>query len=148
MKTQKFTSIGVKAMKRYFSRLLSLVLVACVLFTGSLPALAVPLELSGDYLQDTTAAIATLRDALQFPNDSAERIAAQNDARKLINDYSARYRRQTALLKLPSFTTMRTALNSLAGHYSSYPNRPVPDKMKTRLEQEFKQIEASLQRGS
>jgi len=30
---------------------------------------------------------------------------------------------------------MRTALNSLAGHYSSYPNRPVPEKLKQRLEQ-------------
>jgi len=36
----------------------------------------------------------------------------------------------------------------LAGHYSSYPNRPVPQKMKDRLEQEFKQIETSLERGS
>ncbi|MBD0363369.1 MAG: photosystem II protein Psb27, partial [Coleofasciculus sp. C3-bin4] len=47
-----------------------------------------------------------------------------------------------------SFTTMRTALNSLAGHYSSYPNRPLPQKLKTRLEQEFKQVENALNRGS
>ncbi len=43
---------------------------------------------------------------------------------------------------------MRTALNSLAGHYSSYPNRPVPDKLKKRLEQEFKQVELALRRGT
>jgi photosystem II Psb27 protein len=135
-------------MKRYFSRLLSFVLAACVLLTGSLPVLAAPINLSGNYAEDTASAIAALRNTLQLPDDSAERIAAQTDARKLISDYSARYRRQTALLKLPSFTTMRTALNSLAGHYSSYPNRPVPSKMKTRLEQEFKQIEASIQRGA
>jgi len=42
---------------------------------------------------------------------------------------------------------MRTALNSLAGHYSSYPNRPVPEKLKQRLEQEFKQVEVALKRG-
>ncbi|PLZ41796.1 photosystem II protein Psb27, partial [Fischerella thermalis WC542] len=41
-----------------------------------------------------------------------------------------------------------TALNSLAGHYSSYPNRPVPKKLKDRLEMEFKQVEMSLQRGA
>jgi photosystem II Psb27 protein len=135
-------------MKRYVSRLLSLILVVCVVLTGSLPAMAAPVELSGNYAEDTIAAISSLRNALQLPDDSAERIAAQNDARKLISDYSSRYRRQTALLKLPSFTTMRTALNSLAGHYTSYPNRVVPTKMKDRLEQEFKQIEASIQRGA
>jgi photosystem II Psb27 protein len=43
---------------------------------------------------------------------------------------------------------MRTALNSLAGHYSSYPNRPVPQKLKNRLENEFKQVEAALKRGA
>ncbi len=43
---------------------------------------------------------------------------------------------------------MRTALNSLAGHYSSYPNRPVPQKLKDRLEQEFNQVEAALRRGA
>ena len=49
---------------------------------------------------------------------------------------------------LSSFTTMRTALNSLAGHYSSYPNRPVPQKLKTRLEQELQQVESALKRGA
>ncbi|MEM1309725.1 MAG: photosystem II protein Psb27, partial [Cyanobacteria bacterium P01_H01_bin.153] len=38
--------------------------------------------------------------------------------------------------------------NGLAGHYSSYPNRPVPEKLKQRLEQEFKQVEAALKRGA
>jgi photosystem II Psb27 protein len=36
----------------------------------------------------------------------------------------------------------------LAGHYSSYPNRPLPDKLKVRLEQEFKQVEQALSRES
>jgi photosystem II Psb27 protein len=44
--------------------------------------------------------------------------------------------------------TMTTALNGLAGHYSSYPNRPIPDKLKTRLEQEFKMVEGALSRES
>ncbi|NES80867.1 MAG: photosystem II protein Psb27, partial [Moorea sp. SIO2B7] len=49
---------------------------------------------------------------------------------------------------LNSFTTMRTAVNSLAGYYSSYPNRPLPKKVKDRLEQEFSQVERSLKRGA
>jgi photosystem II Psb27 protein len=43
---------------------------------------------------------------------------------------------------------MRTALNSLAAHYSAYPNRPVPDKLQKRLELEFRQVETSLSRGA
>jgi photosystem II Psb27 protein len=43
---------------------------------------------------------------------------------------------------------MRTALNALAGHYSSYPNRPIPDKLKERLQQEFKQVEIAVSRGA
>jgi photosystem II Psb27 protein len=134
-------------MKRYFSCLWALALAIVLSIAPGLPAIAAA-SLSGDYLKDTQATIETFRTALATPDDSPERPTAQADARKLINDYMARYRRNPSLLKLPSFTTMRTAINSLAGHYTSYPNRPVPEKMKTRLEQEFKQVELALQRGS
>ena len=134
-------------MKRYWSRLLAFVLVLYVSL-GSGSAAFAGSTLTGDYRQDTVSVINSLREALQLPADSPERIASQTQGKQLINDFSSRYRRDGALSKLPSFTTMRTALNSLAGHYSSYPNRPVPQKMKDRLEQEFKQIETSLERGS
>jgi photosystem II Psb27 protein len=134
-------------MKRYWSRLLAFVLVLYVSFGSSSGAIAGS-TLSGNYRQDTVSVVNSLREALQLPADSPERIASQTQAKQLINDFSSRYRRDASLAKLPSFTTMRTALNSLAGHYSSYPNRPVPQKMKDRLEQEFKQIETSLERGS
>lgn len=134
-------------MKRYWSRLLAFVLVLYVSLGSSSAAIAGS-TLSGNYRQDTVSVVNTLREALQLPADSPERIASQTQAKQLINDFSSRYRRDSALAKLPSFTTMRTALNSLAGHYSSYPNRPVPQKMKDRLEQEFKQIEIALERGS
>jgi photosystem II Psb27 protein len=44
--------------------------------------------------------------------------------------------------------TMQTALNGLAGHYSSYPNRPLPEKLKKRLDKEFRQVELAISRGS
>lgn len=40
---------------------------------------------------------------------------------------------------------MRTALSSLAGHYSSYPNRPVPERLRRRLEQQFSRVESAVQ---
>jgi photosystem II Psb27 protein len=134
-------------MKRFLSRLLSLAL-SCVVVVGLMGCSSAPSGLAGDYRQDTLAVVNGLRTALELPEGSADKAAAQAKARQLINDFSARYRRDTSVTRLNSFTTMRTALNSLAGHYSSYPNRPVPEKLKQRLTQEFSQIEAALKRGA
>ena len=135
-------------MKRYLSSFLSLVLVILIGLLGVVPAARAATDLSGDYRQDTAAVVNALRASIQLPDDSPDRSAAQTESRQLINDFTARYRRNGSVAKLSSYTTMRTALNSLAGHYSSYPNRPVPQKLRDRLEQEFKQIELSLSRGS
>lgn len=132
-------------MKRYWSRLLVLVLVAVI---GLIGCSGSPDGLSGDYRQDTLSVINTLRHALELPDNSPEKGAAQAQARQKINTFAARYQRDSSVTGLASFTTMRTALNSLAGHYSSYPNRPVPKKMKERLEMEFEQVEAALKRGA
>ena len=132
-------------MKSYWSRLLSLVL---VLVIGLVGCGGSPDSLTGDYRQDTLAVVNTLRQALELPQDSPDKAALQAEARQKINDFSARYQRNSSVATLGSFTTMRTALNSLAGHYSSYPNRPVPEKLKKRLDAEFKQVEVSLRRGA
>ena len=134
-------------MKRYLSRLLALVLVVFIGLTGC-SANDTPGALTGDYRQDTLAIVNTLRDAIDVPNDAPNKSEIQAEARKKINDFAARYQRDNSVSSLSSFTTMRTALNSLAGHYSSYPNRPVPEKLKSRLEEEFKRVEAALKRGN
>jgi photosystem II Psb27 protein len=133
-------------MKRYWSRLFALVLVVVFGLMGC--SSAAPGSLSGDYRQDTLTVVNVLKNALELPNDAPNKAAVQTEARQKINDFSSRYQRNTSVSALSSFTTMRTALNSLAGHYSSYPNRPVPQKLKDRLQQEFKQVESALQRGA
>lgn len=130
-------------MKRYLSRILALLLVAVIGLVGCSNA---PGALTGNYREDTLAVVNSLRTAINLPDGTPEKATAQREARQRINDFSARYRRDSDLSKLSSYTTMRTALNSLAGHYSSYPNRPLPDKLKKRLEQEFRQIETDLNR--
>ncbi|WP_228055122.1 photosystem II protein Psb27 [Gloeocapsopsis crepidinum] len=134
-------------MKRYWSRLLALALVVVIGLMGC-SSTTFSDGLSGDYRQDTLAVVNTLRNALDLPDDAPEKAEAQTEARQKINEFAARYQRDGAVASLSSFTTMRTALNSLAGHYSSYPNRPVPAKLKKRLEQEFKQVEMALNRNS
>lgn len=134
-------------MKRFLARLVALVLVAVVGLTGCSNA-GVSGQMTGDYRQDTLTVIDGLRTAIDLPKDNPDKAAAEAEARNLINDFASLYRRDDGVSGLSSFTTLRTALNALAGHYSSYPNRPVPEKLKQRLEQEFKQAEAALKRGS
>lgn len=132
-------------MKRYWSRLLALVLVVTI---GLMGCSGSPDGLTGNYRQDTLAVVNILRQAIEVSPDDPRKGELQAEARHKINDFSARYQRASSVSSLSSFTTMRTALNALAGHYSSYPNRPIPEKLKNRLEQEFRRVERSLDRGA
>ena len=132
-------------MKRYWSRLLALVLVVTLGLMGCSES---PDSLTGDYRQDTLTVVNVMKEALDLTPDSPDRATIQSEARQKINDFSARYQRNNSVSGLSSFTTMRTALNSLAGHYSSYPNRPVPQKLRNRLEQELARVETALKRGA
>ncbi|MGB3296300.1 MAG: photosystem II protein Psb27 [Phormidesmis sp.] len=134
-------------MKSLLSRLFALMLVAVIGLTGC-SAVGPANGLSGNYTDDTVALIESLRDSISIPADAPDKIELQNEAKQKINDFASRYRRDGSVSNLGSFATMRTALNALAGHYSSYPNRPVPQKLQDRLEQEFKQVEAALRRGA
>ncbi len=133
-------------MKRYISRLVALVLVVTITLMGC-SATSVT-GLTGDYRQDTLTLLQNLRSAIELPEDATDKADAQAKARQAINEFASRYRRDGKVANLSSFTTMRTALNSLAGHYSSYPNRPLPQKLKKRLEYEFQQVENALRRGA
>jgi photosystem II Psb27 protein len=134
-------------MKRFLSRLLALV---CVVFIGltAMPVMANADSLTGRYQEDVLDVIETLTKAIDITPDNPDRAQITADARVKINDFSSRYRRNGKVSRLSSFTTMRTALNSLAAHYSAYPNRLVPEKMKVRLRDEFKQAKIALNRGA
>ncbi|MEL7009391.1 MAG: photosystem II protein Psb27 [Cyanobacteria bacterium J06588_4] len=106
-----------------------------------------PSGLSGNYREDTIAVLDNLRTAIELPDDAANKKEVVTLARKQISDYASRYRRNSKTAGLRSFTTMQTALNAIAGYYSSYGNRPVPQKLRNRLNDEFKQVEISLKRG-
>ena len=118
---------------------LSLLLTACSGSSG---------PLTGSYVEDTVAVADTLLATITLPADDPGRSDAETQARALINNYMSRYRPQPKVNGLASFTTMQTALNSLAGHYANYPNRPVPDALKDRLSKELKKAETGVVRGA
>ena len=125
----------------------ALVLVAVIGLTGC-SAVGPSDGLTGNYTEDTSALIDSLRASIELPKDAPNKAQLQDEAKAKINGFASRYRRDPNISNLSSFATMRTALNALAGHYSAYPNRPVPQKLKDRLEEEFRQVEAALSRGA
>lgn len=128
--------------RSYISRLLALVLVVVIGLVGCSSTTG----LSGNYGQDTLKVIETLSTAINLPEEATNKADIQSIARQQINDYISRYRRDTKNGGLRSFTTMQTALNALAGYYTAYGSRPIPEKLKTRLKQEFNIVELSLKK--
>lgn len=118
---------------------LSLLLGACSGSSGGL---------SGNYVDDTVHVAQLLQSTIALPADDPARKESETEARALITSYMARYRSRRDVNGLASFTTMQTALNSLAGHYANYANRPLPDALRSRLEKELSKAETTVVRGA
>jgi photosystem II Psb27 protein len=104
--------------------------------------------ISGNYVDDTVHVAQSLLTTIGLDQDDPARAASEGEARALINAYTARYRPRQDVNGLASFTTMQTAMNSLAGHYANYANRPLPDSLRNRLEKELHKAETSVVRGT
>jgi photosystem II Psb27 protein len=104
--------------------------------------------LSGNYVDDTVSVAKTLLTTIAIPQDDPSHPQAETEARQLITAYLARYRSRRDVNGLNSFTTMQTAINSLAGHYVNYANRPLPDALRSRLEKELQRAATGVTRGA
>ena len=68
--------------------------------------------------------------------------------KKEMIDFVSYYRRFPKVAGKPSFSTLYTSINVLAGHYTSYGYKyPLPEKRRKRLYQEYAEIDKSLKRG-
>ena len=112
------------------------------------PSFAARTSMTGEYTKDTVAVVKSLKDAIETPKDSERRIEVKDEALALITDYISRYRNRGMVNKTQSFTTMQTALNAMAGHYKNFASRPLPDKLKDRLNKELSIAEKMVLRES
>lgn len=104
--------------------------------------------LSGNYVEDTATVTQSLLSTIALPSDDPGASEAISQARALINDYMARYRPRASVNGLSSFTTMQTAMNSLASHYTAYSNRPLPETLRNRVRKELEQAAAAASKGA
>jgi len=133
-------------LKQLFSRLaVALVLCLSLALTACSSANT---GLSGNYVEDTVAVADSLLSTIALGAEDPARAEAEIEARSLSNGYVARYRPRSSVNGLGSFTTMQTAINSMAGHYTNYPNRPLPEALKERIAKELKKAETNATRGA
>jgi photosystem II Psb27 protein len=105
-------------------------------------------KLVKDYPQDAKAMLANMATATELTRGAPGFEQTVLNTRKQMNDFVAFYRRQPKITGKPSFSTLYTATNTLAGHYASYGNKyPVPEKRRIRLQQQFKEVDRALARG-
>jgi len=112
------------------------------------PSFAAKTSMTGDYANDTISVIGILKEAVETPKDASNSIEVREEALALITDYISRYRNRGMVNKTQSFTTMQTALNAMAGHYKNFASRPLPDKLKERLNKELALAEKMVLRES
>jgi len=110
-------------------------------------ALAAKTSMTGDYSKDTVSVIRDLKDVIAITENEEEQTISDKEAVFLITDYISRYRNRPQINGSLSFTTMQTALNALAGHYKTFPNRPVPEKLRDRLNDELSKAEVLLEKN-
>ncbi len=104
--------------------------------------------LTGNYVDDTAAVSQALLSTIALAPEDPGLPEAVGQARALINDYMARYRPRPSVNGLSSFTTMQTAMNSLASHYATTTKRPLPEALRSRVRKELEQATANANRGA
>ena len=134
---------------RFLIRALSIctALIICFALTIS-PSYAAKSNMSGDYAKDTIAVVKALKGAIDTPKDASNKDEVREESLSLITDYISRYRNRGLVNKTQSFTTMQTALNAMAGHYKNFASRPLPEKLKERLNKELSLAEKMALRES
>jgi len=112
------------------------------------PTYAAQSNMSGDYPKDTISVVKALKEAIETPKDASNKDEVREESLSLITDYISRYRNRGLVNKTQSFTTMQTALNAMAGHYKNFATRPLPEKLKERLNKELSLAEKMVLRES
>merc|ERR1719213_1506642 len=104
--------------------------------------------LSFNYDEDASKVRGHMKIATGLGKGADNMEAFGKNMKKEMIDFVSYYRRFPKVAGKPSFSTLYTSINVLAGHYTSYGYKyPLPEKRRKRLYQEYAEIEKSLLRG-
>ena len=135
--------------KRLVRAALAICLGFCLIFSQfALEVNAAKTFMTGDFAKDTISVSKTLRETIDLPREEKGLSEAEKEAVFLISDYISRYRNRSQINTTTTYTTMQTALNSLSGHYKTFANRPVPENLKERLNEELSKAEKMVLKDS
>ena len=128
--------------KKIIRNCFSVILVLLIAFAPFVkPIAAEQISMSGDFVKDTVSVADSLKETIGMSDDNENLSEAKEEALGLITAYISRYRNRPQVNSSSSFTTMQTALNAMAGHYKTFSNRPLPEKLKERLNKELTRAE-------
>ena len=137
------------SLNKFLMKALSICIALIIYFVLIIsPSYAAQSNMSGDYTKDTISVVQALKGAIDTPKDASNKDEVREDSLSLITDYISRYRNRGLVNKTQSFTTMQTALNAMAGHYKNFASRPLPEKLKERLNKELSLAEKMVLRES
>ncbi len=134
----KFLGLSKNLIKGCFSIVLTLII---IFSPFAKPLEAKEISMSGDFVKDTVSVSQSLKETIALEDDDENQAQAKQDSLNLITAYISRYRNRSQVNSSSSFTTMQTALNAMAGHYKTFSNRPLPEKLKERLNKELTRAE-------
>ena len=127
---------------RIVSAVLSICLGFCLIFFQFASEVnAAKTFMTGDFVKDTISVSSSLKKTITLPKEEKGLSEEEKEAVFLISDYISRYRNRSQVNTSTTFTTMQTALNALSGHYKTFANRPVPEKLRERLNKELSKAE-------
>ena len=103
--------------------------------------------ITSDYYTDAAKVVAHMRLATSLEKGAPNMEMIALNCKKEMIDFVSFYRRFTNVSGKQSFSTLYTAINVLAGHYTSYgPKFPVPEKRRKRLFQEYAEVEKNIKK--
>ena len=143
----------ISAFHHLSTRMVRAVLAMClgfylIFFQFTSGVIAAKTFMTGDFVKDTIAVSSTLKETITLPKENKGLSESEKEAVFLISDYISRYRNRSQVNTSTTFTTMQTALNALAGHYKTFANRPVPENLKERLNEELSKAEKLVVRDN
>eukprot|EP00619_Florenciella_sp_RCC1007_P007650 CAMPEP_0205914526 /NCGR_PEP_ID=MMETSP1325-20131115/7279_1 /ASSEMBLY_ACC=CAM_ASM_000708 /TAXON_ID=236786 /ORGANISM="Florenciella sp., Strain RCC1007" /LENGTH=181 /DNA_ID=CAMNT_0053281579 /DNA_START=35 /DNA_END=580 /DNA_ORIENTATION=+ len=101
-----------------------------------------------DYYADAAKVTRHMQYATQMDKGTPNMDTINKNMKKEMVDFVSFYRRFSNVAGKQSFSTLYTAINVLAGHYTSYGTKfPVPEKRRKRLYQEYAEIEKNIKKG-